>query len=115
MLFNSIASVIANVGVLAIFKYYLFAATNLGAVFTAAGLPVQLPLLQIVLPIGLSFHTFQAMSYTIEVYRGSAEHQRHPARRRRSHDCAGGRALLYGPGRRLPARSRANTVAAANR
>ena len=65
-----IISIIANVGVLAFFKYFNFL---LGAIeplihWVLAG--TELPFLQILLPIGLSFHTFQAMSYTIEVYRG---------------------------------------------
>jgi D-alanyl-lipoteichoic acid acyltransferase DltB (MBOAT superfamily) len=41
------------------------------------GNPAALPLLSIALPIGLSFHTFQAMSYTIEVYRGNQQPERH--------------------------------------
>ena len=63
-------SIVANVGVLAVFKYYNFFALNIdhaSSVFHFAGW--SLPLLKIALPIGLSFHTFQAMSYTIEVYR----------------------------------------------
>ena len=64
-----IVSLVANIGVLAVFKYYNF---FIDAVSSGAGLfgkPLSLPLLQIALPVGLSFHTFQAMSYTIEVYR----------------------------------------------
>lgn len=71
-----IMSICANVGVLAVFKYVDFCFANLSA---AAGLfhwQVQLPHLGVALPLGLSFHTFQAMSYTIEVYRG-----RYPAER----------------------------------
>jgi D-alanyl-lipoteichoic acid acyltransferase DltB (MBOAT superfamily) len=71
-------SIIANVGVLAVFKYYNFFIDNINIVlhrfhFSEA----TLPLLKIVLPIGLSFHTFQAMSYTIEVYRGKQKAERH--------------------------------------
>jgi D-alanyl-lipoteichoic acid acyltransferase DltB (MBOAT superfamily) len=68
-----IASLIANIGVLALFKYYLFIADNVSWLGHWAGLDLSMPALNIILPIGLSFHTFQAMSYTIEVYRG---HQR---------------------------------------
>jgi len=71
------ASLIANIGVLAFFKYYDFLALNISALNALLGLQVDLPLLQIVLPIGLSFHTFQAMSYTIEVYRGHQKAERH--------------------------------------
>jgi D-alanyl-lipoteichoic acid acyltransferase DltB (MBOAT superfamily) len=71
------ASLIANIGVLAFFKYYDFLALNISALNALLGLQVDLPLLQILLPIGLSFHTFQAMSYTIEVYRGQQKAERH--------------------------------------
>ena len=71
-----IASLIANIGVLAVFKYYNFLNTNLSELLSSIGYINQIPNLSIILPIGLSFHTFQAMSYTIEVYRGNqkAEH-----------------------------------------
>jgi alginate O-acetyltransferase complex protein AlgI len=65
-----VASIVANVGVLAIFKYYGFLTGNIHTVAHLFGREISLPLLRIVLPIGLSFHTFQAMSYTIEVYFG---------------------------------------------
>jgi alginate O-acetyltransferase complex protein AlgI len=70
-----IISILANVGVLAYFKYADFFIDSANAVFSRAGLETW-DLLDILLPIGLSFHTFQAMSYTIEVYRGRvpAEH-----------------------------------------
>lgn len=64
------ASIAANVGVLVIFKYAFFIASTGNAILSLAGLPPDVPLLRILLPVGLSFHTFQAMSYTIEVYKG---------------------------------------------
>lgn len=70
-------SLAANVGVLAVFKYFNFAAANLNDLAATFGLPPGIPLLDIVLPIGLSFHTFQAMSYIIEVYRGQQRAERH--------------------------------------
>ncbi len=71
-------SIVANVGVLAAFKYYNFFAENLnGLLHALMGGPPALPLLDVLLPIGLSFHTFQAMSYTIEVYRGRQPAERH--------------------------------------
>lgn len=71
-------SIIANVGVLAIFKYYNFFIANVDALLADLSITTQpLPLLHIILPIGLSFHTFQAMSYTIEVYRGQQKAERH--------------------------------------
>lgn len=72
-----IVSIIANVGVLAFFKYFDFTIENINALIAFSGGTAQLPLLRIVLPIGLSFHTFQAMSYTIEVYRGKQAPERH--------------------------------------
>ncbi len=75
MLFVSIA---ANVGVLGFFKYYNFFVQNVEGVLHAIGIASPtLPGIQFVLPIGLSFHTFQAMSYTIEVYRGKQKPERH--------------------------------------
>ena len=73
-----VMSLIANVGVLAFFKYYDFAAANVDALAGAIGWNYTIPLLEIILPIGLSFHTFQSMSYTIEVYRGHQPAERHP-------------------------------------
>ncbi|HRH38609.1 MAG TPA: MBOAT family O-acyltransferase, partial [Flavobacteriales bacterium] len=83
-----IASIIANVGVLAVFKYWDFLNGNLTALFGSIGVEYHVPKLKewtffgwlpagMVLPIGLSFHTFQSLSYTIEVYRGhqKAEHR----------------------------------------
>jgi alginate O-acetyltransferase complex protein AlgI len=73
-----IMSIVANVGVLAFFKYYNFFLENVNDVLHSLHITTyQLPLLNIILPIGLSFHTFQAMSYTIEVYRGNQKAERH--------------------------------------
>jgi len=70
-------SIASNVGVLAVFKYYNFITINLNDAFQAVHQGSPIPLLHILLPIGLSFHTFQAMSYTIEIYRGNQEPERH--------------------------------------
>ena len=72
-----VLSLIANIGVLAVFKYYNFFIDNLNFGFHWLGGTTNLPLLKMILPIGLSFHTFQAMSYTIEVYRGKQKAERH--------------------------------------
>jgi D-alanyl-lipoteichoic acid acyltransferase DltB (MBOAT superfamily) len=72
-----IASLVANIGVLAVFKYYNFINHNFSFLMHGVGLENPLPYLSILLPIGLSFHTFQAMSYTIEVYRGNQKAERH--------------------------------------
>ncbi|HEX3007795.1 MAG TPA: hypothetical protein VHO90_09295 [Bacteroidales bacterium] len=67
-----ILSLIANIGVLAVFKYYNFINENFSFLLKGFGMSNPLPYLSILLPIGLSFHTFQAMSYTIEIYRGAS-------------------------------------------
>lgn len=71
------ASIIANVGVLAVFKYYNFFIDNVNELLNIAGTGSSVPYLDIILPVGLSFHTFQAMSYTIEIYRGNQVAERH--------------------------------------
>ena len=71
-----ITSLIANIGILCVFKYYNFINFNIGAVLSAWGYTTPFPALSILLPLGLSFHTFQAMSYTIEVYRGHQKAER---------------------------------------
>lgn len=70
-------SLVANIGVLAIFKYYNFLVNNFSILLKGFALNNPLPYLKIILPIGLSFHTFQAMSYTIEVYRGNQKAEHH--------------------------------------
>ena len=72
-----ILSLIANIGVLAVFKYHNFLNENLTFLMHGFGLSNPIPYLSIILPIGLSFYTFQAMSYTIEVYRGNQKAERH--------------------------------------
>jgi alginate O-acetyltransferase complex protein AlgI len=73
-----VVSIMSNVGVLAIFKYYNFFVTNIDELLHMLGIQTRhIPLLKWILPIGLSFHTFQAMSYTIEVYRGHQKAERH--------------------------------------
>jgi D-alanyl-lipoteichoic acid acyltransferase DltB (MBOAT superfamily) len=72
-----VMSIVANVGVLAVFKYFNFLNANLHSIAEVFHWPYDIPPLNIILPIGLSFHTFQAMSYTIEVYRGNQRAERH--------------------------------------
>ena len=72
-----VCSLVANIGILSIFKYYNFINTNFSFLLHGFGLPNPIPYLEILLPIGLSFHTFQAMSYTIEVYRGKQKAEKH--------------------------------------
>ena len=69
-------SLVANIGVLALFKYYYFIIDNINIVSYKINQTHYDPLWHFILPIGLSFHTFQAMSYTIEVYRGNQKVER---------------------------------------
>lgn len=71
-------SIVANIGILAFFKYYNFFIDNINILFSTAGLNINpIKHWEIILPIGLSFHTFQALSYTIEVYRGNFKAEKH--------------------------------------
>jgi len=72
-----ILSIVTNVGFLAFFKYFNFFGANLNALAEFLHWNYSIEALAIVLPVGLSFHTFQAMSYTIEVYRGVQKPERH--------------------------------------
>ena len=65
-----IASCASNLGLLAYFKYAGFLAQNLAAALRLVGVEWSPPPLHVVLPIGISFYTFEALSYTIDVYRG---------------------------------------------
>src|SRR6185369_15932532 len=71
------ASLCANIGILAVFKYYNFINLNIEYFLGKFDIHNPIPYLSILLPIGLSFHTFQAMSYTIEVYRGNQKAEKH--------------------------------------
>lgn len=72
-----ILSLVTNIGVLSFFKYYNFLNHNLSVLIHSIGYQSPIPHLDILLPLGLSFHTFQAMSYNIEVYRGKQKAERH--------------------------------------
>ncbi len=72
-----ILSLVANISVLVLFKYYNFINENLNWLIGELGHESPAPYLNILLPIGLSFHTFQAMSYTIEIYRGKQAAEKH--------------------------------------
>ena len=66
-------SLIGNLGVLALFKYADFFLKSVENATHAAGMGVETPLLHLVLPVGISFYTFQTLSYTIDIYRGKLE------------------------------------------
>jgi D-alanyl-lipoteichoic acid acyltransferase DltB (MBOAT superfamily) len=62
-------SMFVNLGFLGIFKYYNFFANELQSAFSSVGYEFNALTLNIILPVGISFYTFQTMSYTIDVYR----------------------------------------------
>lgn len=63
-----VMNIVINLGILAVFKYYDFFVSEFGALF---GVSTESLLLRIILPVGISFYTFQALSYSIDVYRGN--------------------------------------------
>lgn len=70
-----VLAILVNLGVLAFFKYYGFFIENLAEALTQLGWQRDLPLLQVILPVGISFYTFQGISYIIDIKRGEADHR----------------------------------------
>ncbi len=66
-------AVVGNLAVLGVFKYYGFFATQINDVLSDFGLGLSAPLVALAIPLGVSFFTFQAISYTVDVYRGEIE------------------------------------------
>ncbi len=66
-------SILVNLGFLGFFKYYNFFLENFIAAFSFFGQNIQANSLNIILPVGISFYTFQTMGYTIDVYKGKLE------------------------------------------
>lgn len=65
-----VGNIVLNLGILGVFKYYGFFADNLNLLLTQFGLSLDMPTWRIILPVGISFYTFQSLSYSIDVYRG---------------------------------------------
>ena len=70
------ASLAVNLGMLGFFKYFNFFIDNVRLALASAGIDVGVPTLSIILPAGISFYTFQALSYTIDVYKGEMRARR---------------------------------------
>ena len=70
-------SLIANLGLLFCFKYFNFFNDSVRAVFQHLNLAYAIPALSVALPVGISFYTFQTLSYSIDVYRGQRQPERH--------------------------------------
>ena len=66
----SVANIILNLGILGTFKYFNFFKDSLESLLSLAGISPDWPTLNIILPVGISFYTFQALSYSIDVYCG---------------------------------------------
>jgi D-alanyl-lipoteichoic acid acyltransferase DltB (MBOAT superfamily) len=63
-------SILINIGILGFFKYFNFFAESLQYLFSSFGINLSYNTLNIILPVGISFYTFQTMSYTIDIYKG---------------------------------------------
>lgn len=70
-------SLVSNLGVLFAFKYWDFFGDSFAWLSQAVALDIRLPALNVLLPVGISFYTFQSMSYTIDVYRNETPPERH--------------------------------------
>ena len=66
-------SLLTNLGILSVFKYYNFFIENFESLFSVFGSSVIFSRLDWILPVGISFYTFQTISYTIDVYKGKLE------------------------------------------
>ena len=71
--FISISNILLNLGILFFFKYYNFFVDSFTAAFSSVGIDLHVQTLNIILPVGISFYTFQALSYSIDVYRRKIE------------------------------------------
>jgi len=69
-------SLFVNLGLLFVFKYLYFFSENLQSFIQLMGFNVNIPLYNLILPLGISFYTFQTISYTVDVYRGFIKPQR---------------------------------------
>jgi alginate O-acetyltransferase complex protein AlgI len=75
--FYLIISIVSTCLILFIFKYFNFFSSSLEFIVNLTGIEYKSKLLDLILPIGLSFHTFQSLSYVIEVYRGKQKAEKH--------------------------------------
>lgn len=76
----TLGCLLLNLGILAVVKYTNFVISNVNAVLGAVGNGKPLEFLDIIVPLGISFYTFQSMGYIIDVYRGTVEAEKNPFR-----------------------------------
>ncbi|BAM02228.1 MBOAT family O-acyltransferase [Phycisphaera mikurensis] len=69
-------SLLSNLGILGFFKYWNFFIDSAASTLGSLGLEANLPLLEVILPVGISFYTFQTIAYTVDVFRGRVEARR---------------------------------------
>ena len=69
----TIGNIVLNLGILGVYKYYNFFADSFQEMLNGFGIAADWPVLNLVLPVGISFYTFQALSYTIDVYKKKIE------------------------------------------
>ena len=74
------ASFLSNLGILVFFKYFGFLTDTANTLLNFFGKSAVVPRFDVVLPVGISFYTFQALSYTMDVYRGEIEPEKNPFR-----------------------------------
>jgi alginate O-acetyltransferase complex protein AlgI len=67
-IFYLILSITVNLGALIVFKYYNFFIDSFSSIVTILGFQANVKVLSLILPVGISFYTFQTMSYTIDIY-----------------------------------------------
>jgi alginate O-acetyltransferase complex protein AlgI len=72
-----IISLLSNLGLLGTFKYYNFFSNNVNSLFEQFDITHNLPAFQLLLPVGISFYTFQTLSYSIDVYYGKVKAEKH--------------------------------------
>ncbi len=70
------AALVINLGILAYYKYFTFILTNISAVLGRFNVSFNVPQFDVILPVGISFYTFQALGYAIDVYRGETKAER---------------------------------------
>jgi len=68
-----VIAIVSNLAILFLFKYFNFLADNIEGLLTNAGLHLDIPDFKLLLPVGISFYTFQALGYAIDVYRGDTK------------------------------------------
>lgn len=71
-----VSSLVLNLAILFLFKYYNFLSSNISMGLEACGLKIDIPEFGLILPVGISFYTFQALGYSIDVYRGKTKVER---------------------------------------